>query len=53
MAVAPVVNFKPKAAKRAPGAPVARPKAQLRVVRSTRRPDLGDRRLELLLAAVR
>ena len=47
------MNLKLKTAKRAPSAPAPRPPARATVTRRLRPPDLGDRRLQLLLAAVR
>ena len=47
------MNLKLKTAKRAPGAPAPRPPARPTVPRRVRLPDLGDRRLQLLLSAVR
>ena len=47
------MNLKLKTTKRAPGAPAPRPLARPTVPRPVRPPDLGDRRLQLLLAAVR
>jgi hypothetical protein len=46
------MNPKPRAAKRNPAAPAPRQPARAGA-RRPRGPDLGDRRLQLLLAAVR
>jgi hypothetical protein len=49
------MNLKPKPGKRTSDAPVPRAPAPapVAVARRARGPDLGDRRLQLLLAAVR
>jgi hypothetical protein len=46
------MNLKPKATKRIPAVPAPRPPGRAGA-RRARGPDLGERRLQLLLAAVR
>lgn len=47
------MNLKLKPGKRVPGTPAPRVRVPVPEARKGRGPDLGDRRLQLLLAAVR